>query len=60
MIDSNLINDILLDWALKSPNGLLSDSTSDENLEALYESFVKNGLGQEESRMLVDRVSILL
>ncbi len=53
------LNSILIDWASRSPNGLLSDITSEENLEALYESLTKEGISESVVVEIVNEVSVI-
>lgn len=59
MCDETLLNSILLDWASKSPNGLIEESLSEDDLQALYESLVSNGISESNSINLVNDVGII-
>lgn len=59
MCNENFVNTILLDWAAKSPNGLLSDVSNEENIQSLYESMMENGINEEDSMAVVNDVSML-
>lgn len=59
MCNEQFINTVLLDWATKSPNGLLADLTNEENLVSLYESLTLNGMSTSESIDIVNDVSVI-
>jgi hypothetical protein len=59
MFDENFINSVLLDWALKSPDGMLLESLTEENLQVLCESLVSNGLSEADSINIVNDMVVI-
>ena len=52
----NQINDILLEWAMRSPDGLASGAWTDANLTALRESLESRGMSESECNEIMSEI----
>lgn len=55
----DIINRILLEWSLRSPNGLLSDAFSEENMDSLYEALLSMGLSESMVVEFINEMPVL-
>jgi hypothetical protein len=59
MHNQNFVNTVLMDWASRSPNGLLSDIVGEDNLNSLHEVLVLKGFSDNEALSIVNEVGII-
>jgi hypothetical protein len=59
MDKDTFINLIILEWASKSSNGLITEEYSESDLEVLHEIVINQGIGYNEAVDFVNDVSIL-
>jgi hypothetical protein len=59
MIDSNKINSIMLEWAFRSADGMVSGFSTEKNLTCLLESLVEHGIAEDVSVDIVNDVALI-
>jgi hypothetical protein len=60
MVDTNIIESVITEWSVRSPNGLYADIWEEENLDSLYESCIFNGISDEDTLFIINESIVLV